>query len=548
MNKYALKCATLTFFLCLSAMSVSSTAVASPPTDMDSLLLQLDFAIRERPRYFQQKERKLEELKLKLRGNLTDAERFEWLDKLLNEYRPYNTDSALHVARERYQTSLRMKSQVNIHLALMNIAEVMITAGMYKEGIDQMHDIHSASLPESLHAYYYHIYRTAYGLMADYAASSKEKDAYTQLTNRYRDSLLLVSAPNSLTHVVVQSDQYNVSGQYEKAIRLLTDYYRSRQEDLHNTAIGSYTLSESYRLKGDEEAEKRYLIISATADMKSAVCEYVSLRVLATLLYQEGDIDRAYSYLKVCMDDALFCNARLRILEIFRIFPMVNDAYEQKMADQHRKLMIALLAISLLSLLLIVAIFYVYKHTKRMRLLNKKLNASNAQIKEANHSIAESSRLKEEYIGRYMDQCSVYIEKMDNYRRSLGRIASSGKVDELYRQIKATHFIEEELKEFYSNFDNTFLQLFPSFVEEFNDLLAEHERIHPKPGEQLNTELRIFALIRLGITDSVKIAQFLRYSVTTIYNYRTKVRNKAAGDRDQLEQKVMEICRMRPEK
>ena len=144
-----------------------------------------------------------------------------------------------------------------------------------------------------------------------------------------------------------------------------------------------------------------------------------------------------------------------------------------------------------------------------------------------------------------MDQCSVYLEKMDNNRRSLGKIAATGKVDELYKNIKSSKFIEEELKEFYANFDNTFLQLFPTFVEDFNTLLAEGEQIYPKANERMSTELRIFALIRLGITDSVKIAQFLRYSVTTIYNYRTKVRNKAAGDRDQLEQEVMKIGKSR---
>ena len=138
-----------------------------------------------------------------------------------------------------------------------------------------------------------------------------------------------------------------------------------------------------------------------------------------------------------------------------------------------------------------------------------------------------------------MDQCSTYLDKMDLYRRSLNKIAAAGKVEELYKAIKSSQFLEEELKEFYANFDMTFLQLFPNFVEEFNALLVEP--MQPKAGELLNTELRIFALIRLGITDSTKIAQFLRYSVTTIYNYRTRVRNKALGERDEFEAKVIKI-------
>ena len=301
------------------------------------------------------------------------------------------------------------------------------------------------------------------------------------------------------------------------------------------------------------------MILSSIADMKSAVREYISLRKLAVLLYQEGDIDRAYSYLKLCMDDAVFCNARLRILEILQIFPLINDTYQQKAEKQQEQMKWALVSISLLSIFLLIAIFYVYKQmkrvaaarhevidaNKRLKELNEELHRYNLQLKEANHIIAENSYLKEEYIGRYMDQCSVYLEKMDNYRRSLGKIAATGKVDELYKNIKSSKFIEEELKEFYANFDNTFLQLFPTFVEDFNTLLAEGEQIYPKANERMSTELRIFALIRLGITDSVKIAQFLRYSVTTIYNYRTKVRNKAAGDRDQLEQEVMKIGKSR---
>ena len=336
---------------------------------------------------------------------------------------------------------------------------------------------------------------------------------------------------------------------------MLTDYLALQKDYEHDVAICAYTLSESYRLKGDKEKEKEYLIVSAMADMKTAVREYISLRKLAVLHYQEGDIERAYSYVKICMEDAAACNARLRKLEILEIFPIINDAYQQKTEKQQEQMKWALVSISLLSLFLLLAIFYVYKQmkkvaaarrevidaNKRLKELNDELHLSNAQLKEANHSIAENSYLKEEYIGRYMDQCSVYLEKMDNYHRSLGKIAATGNVEELYKNIKSSKFIEGELKEFYTNFDNTFLQLFPTFVEDFNALLADDEQISLKAGERMNTELRIFALIRLGITDSVKIAQFLRYSVTTIYNYRTKVRNKAAGDRDLLEQEVMTI-------
>lgn len=541
-------------FLCLCTICMCRLHAADS-SRADSLLLKLDQAIKERPIYMEQKELKLVELKRQLHRQIPDEERFAILGTLLDEYRSFNTDSALHMAEEREQIAIRLGNREYIDNARMNKADVLGMTGMYKEVMDLMRNIHIDRLPVDIHPYYYHIYRTVYGLMADYAVTAYEKKLYTELTDKYRDSLLLVNKDNLLIHTLIQSDQYNVRNEYDKAIRLLTDYLALQKDYEHDVAICAYTLSESYRLKGDKEKEKEYLIVSAMADMKTAVREYISLRKLAVLLYQEGDIERAYSYVKICMEDAAACNARLRKLEILEIFPIINDAYQQKTEKQQEQMKWALVAISLLSLFLLLAIFYVYKQmkkvaaarrevidaNKRLKELNDELHLSNAQLKEANHSIAENSYLKEEYIGRYMDQCSVYLEKMDNYRRSLGKIAATGNVEELYKNIKSSKFIEGELKEFYTNFDNTFLQLFPTFVEDFNTLLADDEQISLKAGERMNTELRIFALIRLGITDSVKIAQFLRYSVTTIYNYRTKVRNKAAGDRDLLEQEVMTI-------
>lgn len=541
-------------FLCLCTICMCRLHAADS-SRADSLLLKLDQAIKERPIYMEQKELKLAELKRQLHRQIPDEERFAILGTLLDEYRSFNTDSALHMAEEREQIAIRLGNREYIDNARMNKADVLGMTGMYKEVMDLMRNIHIDRLSVDIHPYYYHIYRTVYGLMADYAVTAYEKKLYTELTDKYRDSLLLVNKDNLLIHTLIQSDQYNVRNEYDKAIRLLTDYLALQKDYEHDVAICAYTLSESYRLKGDKEKEKEYLIVSAMADMKTAVREYISLRKLAVLLYQEGDIERAYSYVKICMEDAAACNARLRKLEILEIFPIINDAYQQKTEKQQEQMKWALVSISLLSLFLLLVIFYVYKQmkkvaaarrevidaNKRLKELNDELHLSNAQLKEANHSIAENSYLKEEYIGRYMDQCSVYLEKMDNYRRSLGKIAATGNVEELYKNIKSSKFIEGELKEFYTNFDNTFLQLFPTFVEDFNALLADDEQISLKAGERMNTELRIFALIRLGITDSVKIAQFLRYSVTTIYNYRTKVRNKAAGDRDLLEQEVMTI-------
>lgn len=523
--------------------------------DMGELLEQLDKAIGNRPDYLERKQHEIDLLQARLKEPMDDRKRFDLLGELLEKCRSYSSDLTMFACDEREKVALRLSDQALLDNARMNKADALAYAGMYKEALDLIHDIRVSQLPDYLHDYYYHIYRTLYGLMADYAVTSHEKERYAALTDLYRDSLLQDNREDQLLGALIGADRYNVHGEYDKAVDLLENYLRKQPDNRHDMAICAYTLSEAYRLKGDREQEKKWLIISATADMETAVREYVSLRKLAVLCYQEGDIDRAYAYLKTCMDDAVACNARLRKQEIVDIFPIVNDAYQQKVEKQQTQMMWALVSISLLTLFLAIAIYFVGKQMNRVAATRREVEEankclqqqkeelynSNEQLKEANRSIAENSRLKEEYIGRYMDQCSVYLDKLDNYRRSLGKIAASGNVEALYKQIKSTKFIDTELKEFYTNFDETFLHLFPTFVEDFNALLAEGEQIHPKPGERMNAELRIFALIRLGITDSTQIAQFLRYSVTTIYNYRTKVRNKAAGERDKLEQEVMNI-------
>lgn len=289
--------------------------------------------------------------------------------------------------------------------------------------------------------------------------------------------------------------------------------------------------------------------------MKASVREYVSLRELALMLYSERDLDRAYQFMNICVDDATKCNARQRIIELNASYPNINAIYVNKTREQKKNLERTIIIITILSLLLVALLVYTRKQMRRvakarkdieeaytkLNALTDELMASNKQLSEANMTIAENSQLKEVYIGRYMEQCLTYIDKLDKYRKSLGKLISIGKTDEVKKLVKSSKFIDDELKAFYANFDATFLNLFPTFVEDLNRLLEPGEEIIPKRQGSLNTELRIYALLRLGISDSIKIARFLGYSVSTIYNYRTKVRNKAIGDRNLLEEEVLKI-------
>lgn len=531
------------------------TMPALGQNDIDSLLNTLDKTVENYQYYAEIKEQRMAKMKQSLLTENSELAKYDLCGKLYDEYSNYKTDSALIYARKKLEIAEKLTDKGRLTVARLNLASIMGTAGLYKEAMDILSSLNIASFPE-LKAYYFHIYRTIYGYMADYTVSSQEKKKYEKIIDSFRDSLLLVNPPSTGVHVMVKTDQLIVSKQYDEALAILLNYFPSiKNDDYHTKAIIAYSIALAYEGKNHRNLEKYWLAVSAIHDIKCSTREYISLRNLAFLLYEDGDIDRAYNYMKRSLDDALFCNARLRTYEISRMMPIIDKAYQHQTESRQRLMLITIVIISILTILLAIAVFFVVRQmnklavarknlsiaNEKLNTLNHRLSAINIELKDANRTLSESNLIKEEYIGRYIDQCSEYIDKLDEYRRLLNKTATAGKMDDLLTILKSKQFIEDELKEFYNNFDNTFLQLFPVFVEEFNKLQIDDEYLQLKPGQLLNTELRIYALIRLGISDSVKISHFLRCSLSTIYNYRTKIRNKAVGNRDEFEMKVMQI-------
>lgn len=523
--------------------------------EIDSLMSQLDSVISNRPRYLEIKEARIADLKAGLALAKDDDERFDILKKITDEYKPFNTDSAFVYIELCEKIAGRTGNRDYIETVKLDRANNLCAIGMYVEALQLVAPISADILPDYLKPYYYHTMRTLYGRLADYSAFEDDRRRYEKLTDMYRDTLMLVNQRGSLSNAISKADQLNARGKADEAIGVMKNFMANNDLTEHERAICAWTLADSYAQAGDTAAQKEQLIISAIGDMKSAVREYISLRALALLLYQEGDLDRAYKFMNISMEDATSCNARHRIIEINQTYPAINAIYVDKVRDQKRSLQWTVGLITVLMLFLIAVLLYLRKQMQKiaaarktiedangqLQSLNQQLTNSNRELQDANLAITENSRLKETYIGRYMDQCMEYIEKLDTYRKTIRKVAQSSKNDELKALVKSSADIDEELRSFYDNFDSTFLKLFPTFVEEFNQLLRPGEAILPKRAGSLNTELRIYALVRLGISDSDRIAKFLRYSLTTIYNYRTRIRNKAVGDRSQLEQKVLLI-------
>ncbi len=529
--------------LCLLAVVASAWfAVQAVGQDTASLLDTLDITLRESHKYIDARRAKIAGLKAELARAATDAERYRLAGRLREEYRSFDIDSALYFANEKMAVARRIGNASYISDARMNLAEMSGVHGMYKEALDYIDSVDKGVLDVYQMEYYYHVYRNIYGLMADNCSNAVIKKRYLALTDSYRDSILLVNSPESFNYVIVKADKDNVHGRYNEAIKLLKDAY-SKFDNIHGKALLDYSLAMAYAGKGDTANEKRHLILSAISDIRSGIREYTSLRLLAVLLYKEGDVDRAYAYMTRCMDDAAACNSLWRIYEVQKAFPVINKVYHHKLDRQRRVIFCSLVFIILLTLFLAVAILVIKKQMRKVSAARRQAQEANVRLKELNRELSESSHIKEEYIAHYIDQCSLYIDKMDKYRKHLQKVAQKGGAKELFDEIRSKSFIDNELKDFYAQFDDSFLNLFPNFVDDFNNLLVPEQRIRLKPGEKLNTELRIFALIRLGISSSTKIANFLRYSVTTIYNYRVRLRNAAAGDREKFDDAVMMIGR-----
>ena len=327
------------------------------------------------------------------------------------------------------------------------------------------------------------------------------------------------------------------------------------EPDTPQYALVTYHRSLIYKYLGDKIREKQNLCLSAISDIRSAIKDHASLWMLAQLLYENGDMERAYQYMRFSWNATKFYNARLRSWQSADVLSLIDKTYQAMIEKQNDRLQQYLVLITALLVLLIGALGYIYRQMKKLAVarnhlqtanhqlnqLNEELQQMNACLTSTNAELSESNQIKEEYIARFIKLCSTYINRLDAYRRMVNKKVSAGQIAELLKITRSQDALDEELEELYANFDTAFLHLFPDFVKKFNALLQDNEQIILKKDELLNTELRIFALIRLGIEDSSQIAEFLRYSVNTIYNYRAKVKNKARGSREDFEDLVRKI-------
>lgn len=503
------------------------------------ILEQLDKAISQKEKFKNDREAVISQIKQRLNYATDNTERYKLCGELFNLYLHYQADSACHyIRRKEYYNSLQPQPERDIEISI-NRAEVRGVMGMYNEALTELQTIHPHELSSPNLEYYYFTIRACYGWMADNTVDLHVKQTYLKKTELYRDSLLKI-LPQGSNRNIVLAEKMILSGQADQAIPILNKVLTSPL-DIQEKAYAYYTLSLAYEAKKDTDMEIYYLAQTALIDLNASVREYAALQKLARLVYQQGDPERAYNYVSCSMKDAVACNARLRFLEVTEFYPIIDKAYSDKKAQEKRLGRILTLSITGLAVYLILLAFHLYHGLRKLSLMRKNLSKSNKELVALNQQLQQTGKIKEVYIARYLDRCVSYLDKLEQYRRSLEKLAMASRIEDLFKAIRSADFLREERKNFYNEFDKSFLELFPNFIHDFNNLLNEDGKIEPKPGEILNTELRIFALIRLGVTDANRIAHFLGYSLATVYNYRSKIRNRAKGDKDNFEQEVMRL-------
>lgn len=528
---------TIKIILCLLLLAAGSGLGATVANQQ--ILQQLDEAIAQKSKFQDEREAMIFQVKQHLHYAKNNEERYQLCGELFNLYLHYQADSAFHyIHLKEHYNSLQDQPDRNTEI-IINRAEVKGVMGMYNEALTELQTINPFTLKSPNLEYYYFTIRACYGWMADNTVDKNVKKEYLDKTSLYRDSLLKI-LPDGHNRRIILAEKLILEGKSDQAIPIL-NHILTTPLGIQEKAYVYYTLSLAYEMKKDVETEIYYLAQTALIDLTSSVREYAALQKLARLIYLQDNPERAYTYVSCSMQDAVACNARLRFLEVTEFYPIIDKAYSDKKAQEKRMGIILFISVSTLAICLIILVFYLYHGLKKLSRMKKNLSQTNKELVTVNNQLQQTGKIKEVYIARYLDRCVSYLDKLEQYRRSLEKLAMASRIDDLFKTIRSEQFLREERQNFYNEFDKSFLELFPHFIEDFNNLLTEEGKIEPKPGEILNTELRIFALIRLGVTDANRIAHFLGYSLATVYNYRSKIRNKAQGSKEDFEQAVMNL-------
>ena len=520
---------------------------------------QIDEAIAHSQDYVAAREQKIGQARHALTLETTPRGKYQQNYQLYELYKPFVSDSAMYFLRQCISLADKMGDQSSAVRCRSLLAIRCSNIGMYDEALNILDSINVQHIDTLSLGTYYEAYNNVYSELAYYTRLDNMHQYYNAQSSHYEQLMLATLPPTSESCFLRREQRAQAEGNLGEAMKINDEWMKTVEPGSHPYALVALYRYIEYKLRGDSTQMMHWLVESVLADIRNASMDQGSMWELANELMLNGDIDKASSYISFTSDCANRYGSRQRNWQIAPLLATIAKNYKAQSERNTAQLWVALVVISILLLLLLGVLLFLHRRNKQLATARnalkesndelatanrqlaeqtQELSALNSQLSSLNAQLSESNRVKEEYIGRFMSLCSQYIDKLDNYRKMVNKKMKNKELEDLFHISKSTELKEKELEELFLNFDSVFLHLFPNFVNDFNALLLPEVRVQPKEENRLTTEIRIFALIRLGIEDSSKIAEFLHYSVNTIYNYRARIKNGAIGNREQFERQI----------
>ena len=538
----------IVWLLMMVVMPMVANAAFSRNADLedeDELLHRLDQYIARRDEFSSKKEKKLIRMKKKLNLTSSKRERLSLYNQIYREYYTYRYDSAMVYAKRGLQLADQLHDDYYINLNKINRAAVLSTGGFYSQAEDLLLSLKPEDISPKLMQYYYYTLTWVYNYWGAFCERSEFKEEmqdkkrlYLAKTLEYmgnKQSALYYYLSGELEYLLHHTDK-KVLGWYQKALA-------ASPVDSRVHASAAYCIARYYQDNEQMDIYEKYLVEAAISDQVCPLKENLALQELSTYLYNKDAkyAKRVSKYIYCSMEDAQFYNNRLRMVEISRILPLITETNHQREIRQNRIITISLVVVSIVSLGFLAMMFFVFRINKRLAKRRREVKSQNMLLEELNQKLLNTNKRRETYMRLFMDISAVYIKKLDDYRKLVSRKIKAKQTADLLTAINSYKLAEEEASSFYIRFDKAFMDLYPNFVDEFNQLLLPEKQIVLPAPNSLTKELRIYALMRLGITDGQELATLLFYSTQTIYNYKTAIR-KRAKDLTTFDAAINQLC------
>lgn len=507
---------------------------------LDSTLSVLDKELNNENVYLSAKLERIAALKNQLNDNKLDLEsKYDLYNSIFEEYKSFNYDSAFSYIKLVHSISYQLKSKEKVTAAKIKLGFIFLSSGMFKEAFDSLGTLEPKKMQLKNRIEYYSVMAILYFGLSDlkdrFYAPMYEVKAYL-----YVDSVLSESPENSYNYLYYKGLRHIRKLEFDEGLAALQLLRSKDSLSLHEIAIISSTMSDIFINKSDNDRAIALLVEASVCDIKDATKETAAILNLANILYKQGDIKRAYAYTKRALEDANFYGARHRKIQVGSILPIIEEEKINTVEKQKQMLLSYSIAVTILSLIVALFIIIILRQLKKIKKADTEILGKNKELLKTNQKLIEANKIKDVYIGYYFNINSNYIDKLENLKTSIEKNLENNKFDNV-RYIVNRIDLKKERTALFQGFDRAFLNLFPNFVDEFNAMFEEKDQIKLSVNELLNTDLRIFALIRLGITENDKIAKILEFSVNTIYTYKTKIKNKSIVPNEEFEKRIMKI-------